>query len=120
MDRKRLPVIYIPPLFSDDADEADTFHPIFLFVADIFVGTVVDTDTLFCLVWFDISLPLNDDGLPVEKEADLSVICLDSDFPAVVLSEGCAVVFVFPGFAAVWSASVLTPTFSPIFTGFVG
>ena len=120
MDKKRLPVIYIPPLFSDGVDEADTFHPKCLFVTDVSVGTVVDTDTLLCLVWFDISFPLNDDGLPVVKEADLSVICLNSDFPVAVLSEGCAVVFSFLGFGVVWSASVSTLTFSPIFTGFVG
>ena len=89
-------------------------------MTDVSVGTVVDTDSLFCLVCFDISLPLNDDGLPLVKEADLSVICLDSDFPAAVLSEGCAVVFSFLDFAVVWSASVFTLTFSPIFTGFVG
>ena len=110
--------MYIPPLFSDDVGEAETFHPKGLFVIDVFVGTVVDVDTLFCLVWFNISF--NDDGLPVVKEADLSVICLDSDFPAAVLSKGCNVVFSFPGFAVVWSAPVFTLTFSPIFTGFVG
>lgn len=81
-------------------------------MADVSVGTVVDTDTLFCLVWFDISLPINGDGFPVITEADLSVICLDSVFLAAVLSKDCIKDVTFPGFAVVWSASV--------FTGFVG
>ena len=42
--------MYIPPLFSDDEDEVETSHRTFLLVADAFVGTVVDTDILFCLV----------------------------------------------------------------------
>lgn len=104
--------MYIPPLFSDEVGEADTFHRKCLSVADVFVGTVLDTDTLFCLVWFDISVPLNDNGFPV---------CLVSDFLAALLSEGCAVDASFPGFAVVWSASVFTPfTFSPFFAAFVG
>lgn len=104
--------MYIPPLFSDDEDEVETSHRTFLLVADVFVGTVVDTDILFCLVWFDISLPLNGDGFPVITEADLNVICLDSVFLAVVLLIDCTDDVTFPGFAVEWSASV--------FTGFVG
>ena len=76
--------MYIPPLFSDDADEAEIFHRKFLFVADVFVGTVVDNDTFFCVVWFDISFSPNDDDFPVQTEAGLSVICPDSDFLAAV------------------------------------
>ena len=68
--------MYIPPLFSDDADEAEIFHRKFLFVANVFVGTVVDNDTFFCVVWFDISFS--------PKEAGLSVICPGSDFLAAL------------------------------------
>ena len=112
---------YIPPLFPDDADEEDLFHRKYLSVADVFVGTVVDTDTLFCLVWFDPSFPSNDDGFLVIMEAGLSVICLVSDFLVASLSEGCAVDVSSSGFEVVWSASVFTVLIiSPILTGFVG
>lgn len=115
MVRKRFTVIYIPPLFSDDANEDETF------VADVSDGAVVDTETFLCLVWFEISFPLNDDGFPVVKEADFSFFCLDSDFLAAVLSEGRIVDVSFPGFAVVGSASVFTFfSFSPISIDFVG
>ena len=117
MVRKRFTVISKPPLFSDDADEAETFHRKFVLVA------VVDTETFLCLVWFEISFPLNDDGFPAITEADLFVICLGSDFLAAVLgvgAEGRIVDVSFPGFAVEWWASVFTFfTFPPISIGFV-